>query len=329
MPMSTLTATLHDGSSIPIHVAGAGPAVLLPVRLEPFDDATAATMRAWGADPALGRTLVDGLAPRFRVIAADYEGHRMAHPAAGTLTPDAIAADVLSIADAAGADTFAWYGYSWLALAGLQVAIRTDRLWALAMGGFPPLGGPYPEMLLVTRAAHAASVAAAGSEPAPDVVVEPGDWDAATIRTSEAQTGQFMTMYEALVGFDERAALARVACPALAFAGDADRIEYGPLWVTRWSGSASRSRSIARSSSRWAGRFGSSRGWTTCPRWAAGRSCRSSPSGWDASPTGSMRRWTPSTDRRSRRARCWRRCSSSRPSSSCSRTSRRSTGSSR
>jgi pimeloyl-ACP methyl ester carboxylesterase len=230
MPMSTLTATLHDGSSIPLQVTGAGPAVLLPVRVEPFDDETAATMRAWGADPALGRTLVDGLAPRFRVIAADYEGHRMAHPAAGTLTPDAIAADVLSIADAAGADTFAWYGYSWLALAGLQVAIRTDRLWALAMGGFPPLGGPYPEMLLVTRAAHAASVAAAGSEPAPDVVVEPGDWDAATIRTSEAQTGQFVTMYQALVGFDEQAALARVACPRLAFAGDADRIEYGPLW---------------------------------------------------------------------------------------------------
>jgi pimeloyl-ACP methyl ester carboxylesterase len=230
IPMSILTATLHDGSSIPLHVTGDGPAVLLPVRIEPFDDATAASMRQWGADPDLGRTLVDGLAGRFRVIAVDYEGHRMANPAQGTLTSDAIATDVLAIADAAGAATFAWYGYSWLALAGLQVAIRTDRLWALTMGGFPPLGGPYPEMLVVTRVAHEASMAAASAEPAPEVVVEPGDWDSATIRTSEAQTGQFMTMYEALVGFDERAALARVTCPRLAFAGDADRIEYGPTW---------------------------------------------------------------------------------------------------
>jgi hypothetical protein len=57
------------------------------------------------------------------------------------------------VADAAGAARFAWYGYSWLALAGLQLAIRTDRLTALAMG-WPPLGGPYAEMLRVTIATH-------------------------------------------------------------------------------------------------------------------------------------------------------------------------------
>ena len=89
----------------------------------------------------------------------------MANPAPGTLTPDALAADALAIADAAGAGTFAWYGYSWLALTGLQVALRTDRLWALAMGGYPPVDGPYAAMLDVTRAAHALSVAAAASPP--------------------------------------------------------------------------------------------------------------------------------------------------------------------
>ena len=120
-------------------------------------------MRAWGGDPDVGPTLIDGLASRYRVIAADYEGHRMANPAPDTLTPDALAADVLAIADAAGAGTFAWYGYSWLALTGLQVALRTDRLWALAMGGYPPLDGPYAAMLDVTRAAHALSVAAAAN----------------------------------------------------------------------------------------------------------------------------------------------------------------------
>jgi pimeloyl-ACP methyl ester carboxylesterase len=223
-------ATLHDGSTIPIAIAGDGPAVVLPVRPEPYDEPTAASMRAWGGDPDVGPTLIDGLAPRFRVIAADYEGHRMANPAPDTLTPDALAADALAIADAAGARTFAWYGYSWLALTGLQVALRTDRLWALAMGGYPPLDGPYAAMLDVTRAAHALSVAAAAAPPVDPVEVTPGDWDTVQVRTSEAQTQQFVTMYEALAAFDDRAALGRVTIPRLAFAGDQDTIEYGPAW---------------------------------------------------------------------------------------------------
>ena len=234
MSARTMTqATLHDGSTIPVLVTGDGPAVLLPVRHEPYDETTAASMRAWGGDPDVGPTLIDGLAPRYRVIAADYEGHRMANPAPDTLTPDALAADVLAIADAAGAGTFAWYGYSWLALTGLQVALRTDRLWALAMGGYPPLDGPYAAMLDVTRAAHALSVAAAGNPPAEadePAEVTPGDWDSVQVRTSEAQTGQFVTMYEALATFDDRAALGDLTIPRLAFAGGRDTIEYGPSW---------------------------------------------------------------------------------------------------
>jgi pimeloyl-ACP methyl ester carboxylesterase len=234
MPDRTMAqATLHDGSTIPVLVTGDGPAVLLPVRHEPYDETSAASMRAWGGDPDVGPTLIDGLAPRYRAIAADYEGHRMANPAPDTLTPDALAADVLAIADAAGAGTFAWYGYSWLALTGLQVALRTDRLWALAMGGYPPLDGPYAAMLDVTRAAHALSVAAAANPPDETVEqaeVTPGDWDSVQVRTSEAQTGQFVTMYEALATFDDRAALGDLTIPRLAFAGDRDTIEYGPSW---------------------------------------------------------------------------------------------------
>ena len=37
-------------------------------------------------------------------------------------------------------------------------------------------------------------------------------------------------MYEALATFDDRAALAMLTLPRLAFAGDADRIEYGAAW---------------------------------------------------------------------------------------------------
>ena len=114
-----LIAVLHDGTSIPVTTAGSGPNLLLPLRTAPYDDATAATMRAWGGDPDLGPTLVTGLTDLCTVISADYEGHRLGNPAPATLTSENVAADLLAIADAAGADGFAIYGYSWLALAAL------------------------------------------------------------------------------------------------------------------------------------------------------------------------------------------------------------------
>ncbi|MFF2622270.1 alpha/beta hydrolase [Oerskovia jenensis] len=256
------TATLHDGSTILVEVTGTGPAVVLPVAPVPATGPQADELRRWGVDPALGRTLIDALSPTFRVVAADYEGHRMAHPAPDTLTPENVTADLLAIADAARAETFAYYGYSWLALSGLQLALRTSRLSALAMGGFPPLGGPYAGMLAVTRATHdmTAAAPAAPAEPtdgptaqreASDVVgqeelapatdpapeetgaagdPEDFDWDAFDMTLGEDQTRQFVTLYEALDGFDDRAALTEVTCPRLAFAGTADEIEYGEKW---------------------------------------------------------------------------------------------------
>jgi pimeloyl-ACP methyl ester carboxylesterase len=224
--MRTIQARLHDGTTIPVVVTGEGKDILLPVRTEHHDEARAESMRQWGADPDVGPNLISGLSVSFRVIAADYEGHRMTHPAPNTLTPDNIAADLLAIADAAGAESFAYYGYSWLALSGLQLAIRTDRLWALAMGGFPPIDGPYREMHAVTRAAHRKSI-----EPQPPAgEVIPGDWNTAHIETSEDQTRQFVTLYEALQAFDDTAAHAQVTIPRLAFAGSEDRIVYGPDW---------------------------------------------------------------------------------------------------
>jgi pimeloyl-ACP methyl ester carboxylesterase len=121
------------------------------------------------------------------------------------------------VADAAGADRFAYYGYSWLALAGLQLAIRTDRLTALAMGGFPPLDGPYAQMLRVTMATHELALASSASPPATTTASspaaeEPGepDWSQVEVTLSEAQTRQFVTLYQALQDFDDRAAQAQL-----------------------------------------------------------------------------------------------------------------------
>jgi pimeloyl-ACP methyl ester carboxylesterase len=192
-------AKLHDGSTIDVEVHGHGPALLLPVNPRPVEGPQAEEMRRWGNDPALGRSLIDGLMDAFRVVAFDYEGHVLANPKPDTLLPDNLDGDFLAVADSAGADRFAWYGYSWLALSGLQLAIRSDRVSALVMGGFPPIDGPYAEMLAVTTATHRLATeprdqAAPASPPAAPEV----DWSSVEVTLSEAQTRQFVTLYLAL-----------------------------------------------------------------------------------------------------------------------------------
>jgi pimeloyl-ACP methyl ester carboxylesterase len=181
--------------------------------------------------------LIDGLSDAFRVVAFDYENHVLQVPKPDTLTPASMTADLLAVADAAGADRFAYYGYSWLALAGLQLAIRTDRLTGLAMGGFPPLDGPYAEMLRVTTATHELAVANAAAPPSPAPPPEPSwespdeiDWSQVQMTLTEAQTRQFVTLYEALQDFDDQAAQAQVRCPRLCIVGSADEITYDERW---------------------------------------------------------------------------------------------------
>ena len=53
-------AVLHDGSVIPVTLHGDGPALLLPVRAEPYELAEAETMRKWGGDPDRGATRIRG-----------------------------------------------------------------------------------------------------------------------------------------------------------------------------------------------------------------------------------------------------------------------------
>jgi pimeloyl-ACP methyl ester carboxylesterase len=228
-------ASLHDGSTIPVAVEGRGPTVLLPVDPTPVEGPRADEMRRWGADPALGRTLIDGLCDGFEVVAFDYEGHVLREPKPDTLTPDNIVSDLLAVADAVGAERFAYYGYSWLALCGLQLAVRTDRLTALAMGGYPPLDGPYAQMLQITTATHAMAIG--DDRPSPSPSPSPAsesadtvDWSQVEVSLSQAQTRQFVTLYRALRGFDDRAAQALIGCPRLCFVGSADEITYDERW---------------------------------------------------------------------------------------------------
>ena len=56
------------------------------------------------------------------------------------------------------------------------------------------------------------------------------DWSQVEVSSTEAQTRQFVTLYQALQGFDDRAAQAQIKCPRLCFVGSADEIDYGERW---------------------------------------------------------------------------------------------------
>ncbi|MDK8181314.1 alpha/beta hydrolase [Paenibacillus sp. UMB4589-SE434] len=225
-----IQAKLHDGQMIDVEIQGEGPNLLLPVNPHPIEGPQADEMVQWGVDPTLGRSLIDGLRDKFRVIAFDYEGHVLRAAKPDTLTPANISSDLLSIADAASAPQFAYYGYSWLALSGMQLAIRSQRLSALVMGGFPPIDGPYQEMLSVTRATHEMSCSASNSPNSSRSAAEEFDWSTVEVSMSEAQTKQFVTLYQHLQGFNDRSAQSEITCPRLCFAGTADKIDYSKRW---------------------------------------------------------------------------------------------------
>src|SRR5256884_7024877 len=195
-------AIFHDGSTIEIEVHGSGPTLLLPVHPQPVIGPQAEQMRQYGTDPALGQSLIKGLSDAFRVVAFDYEGQCLRRPKPDTLTPANTANDLLAVADATGADRFAYYGYSWLAMIGLQLAIPTHRLRALIIGGFPPLNGPYEEMFRVTTATYEM---ASGARATPSAEVS--EWSGMAL--SGDQTRQFASLNQTLNEFDDRAAHAR------------------------------------------------------------------------------------------------------------------------
>jgi len=150
--------------------------------------------------------MVEGLADRYRVLTLDYPsiGRSRDVPVA-ELSARRVAADTLSVADAAGFDRFIYCGYSWGASVGLQLARHSDRLEALAIGAWSPLGADYAAML---RAALEQV-----DDPPPEVQVvlrEPG------------QYAQWVSYYRSLQDYDERPVLDALyarGTPCLAFVG--------------------------------------------------------------------------------------------------------------
>ena len=198
------TATAHDGSDTYFETHGQGPALMMYVSPRPPKGPLGKLSRG------LASTFTDELSDRFRLIFVDYP--RPAKP--DTLTPSNVTRDLLAVADAAGAERFGWWGYSWGGVIGLQLAASSDRVNLLVCGGFPPLGGPYKEMLEVSRyvAGKTASLP----------IVKVGL--PAKVRDGARQ---FETYYEGLQDFDDRAVQSRFAFPRLCYVGGADRTKLG------------------------------------------------------------------------------------------------------
>jgi pimeloyl-ACP methyl ester carboxylesterase len=155
---------------------------------------------------------LDRLTDRYEVLLVDYPSIGKSRDIAPhELTADRVCADLLGVASAAGFDRFIYWGYSWSGAVGLQLASRTERLTALVIGGWPPLDGPYDNILAAARR----------KLPNPEL-------SSMKILRSAAQYAQWIHFYESLHGWNEREAVARIACPRLVYFGEkGDLIEAG------------------------------------------------------------------------------------------------------
>ncbi|OME58973.1 alpha/beta hydrolase [Paenibacillus odorifer] len=222
---------LANQSEIEVGMAGLPnrPTIMLPIAKKSVYNQEAENLKLWGVDPELGKHFVEGLADTFQVLYFDYEGHLFQHPVEN-LTADHIVKDLLHIADEMNVTSFSYYGYSWLALIGLQMAIRTDRLESLVMGGFPPYNGPYQEMRVVTHKTHTQALSNQNeSVESPTGSENPNemDWDNIKVTIDTRVTAQFVSLYQSLTAFDDRSIQHLLNLPKLAFAGGNDTIVYG------------------------------------------------------------------------------------------------------
>lgn len=144
-----------------------------------------------------------GLTDAWRVLLLDYPNiGRSRETRPEDLTAEQVCRDLLAVADAAGFSRFAYWGYSWGANAGLQLATRTDRLTALVIGGWPPVGAQYADLLAAAE----------------EQMADPPASSHMVLR-SPAQYAQWVHYGRSMAGWDEGQALVRIRCPRLVYAG--------------------------------------------------------------------------------------------------------------
>lgn len=158
----------------------------------------------FGVEEAVVRDrFLDHFIDRYQVLLVDYPSiGKSADIPPSELTADRVCADLLSAASAAGFNQFAYWGYSWGAAVGLQLSLRTERLSALVMGGWPPLGADYGRILSAAEAQV--------SNPPKEVQI---------VLRSPKQYAQWATFYRSIDGFSEREVSLEKRFPRLAYVG--------------------------------------------------------------------------------------------------------------
>lgn len=200
MPIDSVSGVYYE-----VHGDGAPVMITLPLM--------ASHIAIFGpAGEAVLRGYLDRLTDRYRVLLIDYPSiGRSRDIVPEDLTADRVCADLLDVATAAGFDRFAYWGYSWGGAVGLQLAARTDRLTALAIGGWPPLGAPYANILEASRRriGHVES-------------------SARVVLRNDDQYRQWSYYYASMIDWRETEEVGRIDCPRLVyFGGEGDLVEAG------------------------------------------------------------------------------------------------------
>ncbi len=146
---------------------------------------------------------IAGLSDRYRLIVADWpRGFGNSSPAkVQSMTRDNVIRDIHAIADDAGADRFAWWGYSFGGAVALQLARRNKRISAVMCGGWPPLWQPVSDLLgkLHARARELRSTSSAAAQPTFEYQMTLGS----------------IAFYESISGQDDWQAIKEIECPRL------------------------------------------------------------------------------------------------------------------
>jgi len=165
------TITAADGTKIAYEVSGTGPALLML-------HGGGQSRKSWAE-----RGYVDRLAKKFTVIRLDLRGSgdsgRPDTPAGYAL--DKVVADILAVADAAGAKRFHLYGFGHGATIGRYLAAQSDRVISAVLVGMemgPAVSGPVKEALTSMRAKWQPMLEAQKAGTLDIKKLSPGDRDA-------------------------------------------------------------------------------------------------------------------------------------------------------
>lgn len=143
-PVKVPTITAADGTKIAYEVSGSGPALLLV-------HGGGQTRQSWAE-----RGYVDRLNKKFTVIRIDLRGSGdSGRPdSVEAYALDTVLADILAVADAAGAKRFHLWGFGHGASIGRHLAVRSDRVISAVLVGAdmgPTVSGAVKDAIIAMR----------------------------------------------------------------------------------------------------------------------------------------------------------------------------------